>query len=240
MQDNNENNENFCSKQHSATKDWLKLMLIISLVIIFPMVLLMTVLYLNINIFEVIKEPKILFKVVCISATITSLYIILPLLCSHIQKSFEKIYKENTEFIQTGLKFNRIIWEKIFQTIIVGGLVLIFVWGMIIAPLCQKFNWGTDNPKSIFRKPDLMYQGYVYAFPCPDFECTSKNYKVVADIQYGDIQKIYFRNGGYLEMENCDGNGLGGDDYFCEEAKTGKMWFFEYYGELVKKNTRNK
>ena len=61
------------------------------------------------NIFEVIKEPKILFKVVCISATITSLYIILPLLCGHIQKSFEKIYKENTEFIQTGLKFNRIM-----------------------------------------------------------------------------------------------------------------------------------
>ena len=30
MQDNNENNENFCSKQHSATKDWLKLMLIIN------------------------------------------------------------------------------------------------------------------------------------------------------------------------------------------------------------------
>ena len=236
MNKNNESNKNSFLNLDSATK----VMLIICLVIIFPMMLLMTILYLNINIFEVAKEPKILFKVIGISTTVTSLYIILPLLCSYIQRFLKKIYEENTEFIQTGLKFNSIILEKIFQIIIVGGIVLISIWGLVISPLCQKFNWGTDNPQSMFRKPNLIYQGYVFAFPCPDFECTSKNYKVVADIQYGDIQKIYFRNGGYLEMENCDGNGLGGDDYFCEEVKTGKTWVFEYYGELVKKNTKNK
>ena len=245
-----ENNKNSFSDQHSeknndskiftSEKERLKAIVLISLVFIFPVMLPITILSLNTNVSEIIKEPNVLFKVIGINAIVTSLYIILPLAYSYIQKFFEKIYKENTELIQAWLKFNSIILEKLMQTIIIGGIVLITIWGIIIAPLCQKFNWGTDNPKSIFRKPNLMYQGYVYAFPCPDFECTSKNYKVVADIQYGDVQKIYFRNGGYLEMENCDGNGLGGDDYFCEEVKTGKMWVFEYYGELVKKNAKNK
>lgn len=245
-----ESNKNSFSDQHSENindckflnnkKENLKFWILFNFIIIFPITLVFTILFSNTNISQIMKEPKILYTAICISVAITALFIILLLLFVWIETFLKKIYKENTELIQAGLKFNSIILEKIFQTFIVGGIVLITIWGIIITPLCQKFNWGTDNPKSIFRKPNLMYQGYVYAFPCPDFECTSKNYKVVADIQYGDIQKIYFRNGGYLEMENCDGNGLGGDDYFCEEVKTGKMWVFEYYGELVKKNAKNK
>ena len=163
-----ENNKNSFSDHHSeknndskiftSEKERLKVMVLISLVFIFPTMLLITILYLNTNLLEVVKEPKILFKVVGISVAVTSLYVILPLVCIYIQRFFEKIYKENTELIQAGLKFNSIILEKIIQTIIVGGIVLITIWGIIIAPLCQKFNWGTDNPKSIFRKTNLMYQ----------------------------------------------------------------------------------
>ncbi len=217
-----------------------KACIFISLVFVFPMMLFLTALFFDVNIIQAIKEPKLLFKPVCTSITITALMTILPLLCAHVETWFKKIYKENTEFIQTGLKFNSIVFETLFKIIIVGSFILILSYGFIIEPLCKKFNWGNDNPKSIFRKPDLMYQGYVYAFPCPDFECTSKNYKVVADIQHGDIQKIYFKNGGYLEIDNCDGNGLGGDDYYCEEAKTGEIWGFEYYGELVKNKNKQK
>ena len=96
---------------------------------------------------------------------------------------------------------------------------------------------GSNDINSLFSKEYINFQGYVYAFP----KITeAKNYRLKADMIKLDkrysIKKIYFNNGGYLDIISYDtDNHLSKDGkMYCDFYANGKEWCFRFYGEQIK------
>jgi hypothetical protein len=84
-----------------------------------------------------------------------------------------------------------------------------------------------DDYGSLSRSHELPIDGTYVAEVCNDY--TGSCYTLDADVSDGQVETIYFPNGGHLDMDGAElDDGIAtGEAYTWEEGYTGETWTVE-------------